>query len=85
MNRLETAYRHSDVASGGSAAESHASHASDVHVSTTTTGSLSDSSTQPTKYDKTAVILLGWKPEYCDTGVAPEVSSHTQLAFKIIC
>lgn len=34
---------------------------------------------QHLKYGKTAAILLGWRPQDCDLGVAPEVSAHIQI------
>jgi len=60
-------------------AASHASRASEVHMPSATKRAFSKPVTLPTRYDKTAAILLGWEPDCCDTGVAPEVSFHVHL------
>lgn len=39
---------------------------------------LNNQALENSKYHRTAAILLGWEPEYCDTGVAPEVSARMQ-------
>jgi hypothetical protein len=84
MSCVETADHHNDVASRDAADAFHASRASDLHVSSTAE-SVSGEHMRPEKYDKTAVILIGWEKEFCDTGVAPEVSSHTQPFPNILC
>ena len=72
------------IAGGDAASASHASHESDVHVHSMA-GGMRDTLRQPSKYDKTAAILLGWKKGFCDTGVEDEVSSATQPLFGFAC
>jgi hypothetical protein len=65
---MATAYKRNGVADGDGASEL-------LNAASWTKGQNFDTQAAPTtKYDKTAVLLLGWEPAYCDTGVAPEVS-----------
>jgi hypothetical protein len=65
---MTTAYKRNGVADGDGTSEP-------LNAASWTKDQDFDTEAAPTtKYDKTAVILLGWKPAYCDTGVAPEVS-----------
>jgi hypothetical protein len=69
-----------DVANGGPGSD--ASHASQTHAQSAAKRVLNDQVTPLTKYNRTSAILLGWEPEYCDTGVASEVSSHADSCSK---
>lgn len=77
MSRMGSACNCNGVA--GENAASHASRASDAHMPSATKRAFSKPGNSPTRYDQTAAILLGWERDYCDTGVAPEVSSHERL------
>ena len=83
MSRLGSACECSDMTSGGIASD--ASHASQAHASSAMKRVLGNQATSPTKYVKTSAILLGWEPEYCDTGAAIEVSTHIQTLSTIMC
>jgi hypothetical protein len=76
MSRLESACNCDGVARENAA--SHASRASDAHMPSATKRASSNLANSRTRYEKTAAILLGWEPDCCDTGVAPEVSFHVQ-------
>jgi len=80
MSRTGSADGYNGAASGEAASD--ASHAFPTHVSSASRGYGTQASS-PAKYDKTAAILLGWKEECCDTGVAKEVSFHSQPSLKL--
>lgn len=76
MSRMGSACNCNGVASED--ATSPASRASEVHMPSATKPAFNKPAQPPARYDKTAVVLLGWEPDYCDTGVAPEVSFNGQ-------